>query len=322
MSPFENPVVGGTALRIPAIQSPNYSPGVSGWIVKINGDAEFNNLTVRGTFLGNSFILNSSGLFIYNGTPAAGNLIASIAPTAGTDQFGNAYIDGVVSYDGAGGFINLAAGTLWIGEVANGYGGAALLGTLGATGIVASSPTPSGTPDDASWALVGGDTTVTPQSAAGYPHLDVGVGSAGVMQWINGAVIRSTVSAGVSTAETWHTPTFSGTWSSTGTLNGNSTFRGMQYRKDAEDNVWVLGGATTTGAGGSIFTLPAGYFNSARRTLLPCFIFDSSAAAVVSGFAQVTEAGIVNIAASLAGVTIAAGDQVFINGKFPLANIA
>lgn len=303
------------------MQSSNYAAGTTGWKIDNGGSAEFNNVTVRGTFAGTNFFVNSNGVFAYSGAPAAGNLIASIAAAGGTDAFGNAYLDGVASYTG-GVFTSLAAGSLWIGDVATGYSGAAFVGELGSTGIVASSPTPGGTPDDASWALVSGSTATTPRSAAGYPHFDVGAGTAGVTQWINGAVIKSTVSGGTSTAETWHTPTFSGTWSSTGTLNGNSTFRGMQYRMDAEDNVWICGAATTTGAGGSIFTLPAGYFNSSRRHLLPCFIFDSSAAAVSAGFAQVTEAGVVNIAASLAGVTIAAGDQVFINGKFPVGNVA
>src|ERR1043165_9592715 len=79
-----NPVVGGTALRIPAIQSPNFVSGSNGWIIRIDGSAEFNNLTFRGTFNGNNFILNSDGLFIYSGTPAAGNLSATITPVSGT----------------------------------------------------------------------------------------------------------------------------------------------------------------------------------------------------------------------------------------------
>lgn len=302
------------------VQSSNYAAGTTGWKIDNTGTAEFNSVTVRGTFAGTRFTINASGEFLYSGTPAAGNLSTSIAPVAGTDAFGNAYLDGVQNYLG-GGFTGIAGGNVWFGDIAAGYSTAGFVGALGSNGIVASSPDPTGSPDRATWALVSGDTTVTPLSASGYPHLDIGQGTAGVTAWVNGAVVRSTVSGGVSTAETWHTPTFSGTWVTTGTLNGNATFRGLQYRKDAEDNVWVLGAATTTGAGGSIFTLPAGYFNASRRALLPCYIFDSSAAAVVSGFAQVTETGIVNISATLSGVTIAAGDQVFINGKFPLGNV-
>jgi len=108
---FNNPIVGGTALRIPAIQSPNYSPGVAGWIVKINGDAEFNNLTVRGEFVGTRFIINSAGIFLYASTPAAGNLIGSWASTSGTDTFGNAYQSGLSLYDVVNGsVINLDVG--------------------------------------------------------------------------------------------------------------------------------------------------------------------------------------------------------------------
>lgn len=317
---FDNPIVGGTALRIPAIQSPNFQAGSAGWIIRIDGSAEFNNLTVRGTFNGTNFILNASGFFIYSGTPASGNLIASIASAAGTDSFGNTYLEGIVTYSGAS-FAALDAGNLFLGIIANGYPTAGAVSLSGADGVFLSSPTSVSNTASATAALVDGLTSVTPQSAAGYPHFDVGASTAGVTGWINGAWVHSTVNGGVSTAETWHTPTFSGSWVTTGTLNGNSTFQGMQYRMDAEDNVWISGGATTTAAGGSIFTLPSGYFNSSRRHLVPCWIFDSSAAATVTSFAQVTETGVVNIAASLTGVTIATGDQVYINGKFPLGNV-
>lgn len=41
-----NPVVGSTVLRIPAIQSPNFQHGVSGWCIFQNGDAEFNDIQI------------------------------------------------------------------------------------------------------------------------------------------------------------------------------------------------------------------------------------------------------------------------------------
>ena len=43
-------------------------------------------------------IIDTSGIFVYSSTPAAGNLIASIAPQAGTDDFGNPYQQGTTSY--------------------------------------------------------------------------------------------------------------------------------------------------------------------------------------------------------------------------------
>ncbi len=317
---FENPIVGGTSLRIPAIQSPDFSPGVSGWIIRIDGSAEFNNLTIRGEFVGVNFILNVDGLFIYSGPPAAGSLIASIAAAPGVDDFGNTYLDGIVTYSGAS-FAALSTAEAWFGLIANGYTTAGQIGLSGGDAVFASSPTSVANTDAATWKLVDGLVSVTPRSAAGYPHLDVGAATAGVTGWINGAWVQSTVSAGVSTAETWHTPGFAATWATTGTLNGNATFQGMQYRKDAEDNVWISGGAVSSGTPGTIFTLPSGYFHPTRRHLVPCWIFDSSAGTTTAAFAQVTETGAVNIAASLTGITIATGDQVFINGRFPLGNI-
>jgi hypothetical protein len=63
------------------------------------------------TFSGTDFVINSAGAFFYSGTPAAGNLIASIASAAGTDGFGNAYLAGITSYT-AGLTANLFDGEL------------------------------------------------------------------------------------------------------------------------------------------------------------------------------------------------------------------
>lgn len=62
-------------------------------------------------------IINSTGVFTYSGTPAAGNLIASQAPSSGTDSFGNNYLQGVASYGPAtaivmdGGFLEFYTGS-------------------------------------------------------------------------------------------------------------------------------------------------------------------------------------------------------------------
>jgi hypothetical protein len=90
-----DPVVGSTVLRRPAIQSPNFVTTVSGWTINADGSAEFNNLAIRGTFNGTDFVINSSGMFFYSPSEAAGNLIISVASSAGTDGFGNAYPKGV-----------------------------------------------------------------------------------------------------------------------------------------------------------------------------------------------------------------------------------
>lgn len=89
---FSDPNTGPNGdLLIPAIQSPNFVSGVQGWQINKSGDAQFNDLEVRGTFVGTEFIINDQGMFLYSGTPATGNLIGSWAVTAGTDGYNNTF---------------------------------------------------------------------------------------------------------------------------------------------------------------------------------------------------------------------------------------
>lgn len=95
---FNNPLTGENgSLIYQQIKSPNFSlSGEVGWAILKNGDAYFFNVVATGTitaseFIGTDFIIDSGGMFFYNGTPAAGNLILALAPAAGTDGFGNAY---------------------------------------------------------------------------------------------------------------------------------------------------------------------------------------------------------------------------------------
>lgn len=105
MAGFAHDVAGGNGVLIVSqIQSPNFSlAGQTGWAILKNGDAYFFNVTVKGTivasvFLGTDFEIDSSGAFFYNGTPAAGNLTASITSAGGTDSHGNHYQAGVTGY--------------------------------------------------------------------------------------------------------------------------------------------------------------------------------------------------------------------------------
>lgn len=107
---FENPLTAGTVLVREQIQSQNYDPGNDGWVIKANGDAEFNNLTIRGTFYGSEFVMDENGMFFYDGTPASGNLIMSIAAEQGTDPYGNDYRRGVMVYNASGSSLQMDAG--------------------------------------------------------------------------------------------------------------------------------------------------------------------------------------------------------------------
>ena len=70
---FSNPIVGGTTLIRPAIQSPNYVAGVSGWTINIDGSAEFNNVTIRGTLQSSNFVANTTGWRLNNSGSAEFN---------------------------------------------------------------------------------------------------------------------------------------------------------------------------------------------------------------------------------------------------------
>ena len=90
---FTHSIAGGQGnLIATSFQSPNFVHDVSGWQVTKAGDAEFNSIVIRGgTVIGGTTL-------IYNGTPAANNLILSISGTSGKDAEGNWYLPGTTSY--------------------------------------------------------------------------------------------------------------------------------------------------------------------------------------------------------------------------------
>lgn len=57
---FRNSVVGGTTLVRPAIKSPNYVAGSTGWSINADGSAEFNNITIRGAGVGTPIVVGPS----------------------------------------------------------------------------------------------------------------------------------------------------------------------------------------------------------------------------------------------------------------------
>jgi hypothetical protein len=121
---FQDELAGGTILVRPALQSPNYVAGSAGWAIKVDGSAEFNNVTIRG-----ATVAGGQALY-YNGAPAAGNLIVSISGAAGADTFGNAYVKGIGAYGAAGQIIAKDAA----GDTAT------LAGTIPTSGTLAAMP--------------------------------------------------------------------------------------------------------------------------------------------------------------------------------------
>jgi hypothetical protein len=105
MGGFANPVVAGGVLRVPEIQSVNFEQDVQGWAILRNGLAYFTGLVISGAIIaGGSITLTNpaDGILCYNGTPAPGNLLISISPSGGTDDFGNTYPPGIFVASGAG----------------------------------------------------------------------------------------------------------------------------------------------------------------------------------------------------------------------------
>lgn len=98
MSGFSNALVGGSGgLVYPSIHSPNFVQGSTGWSIDKNGNASFSDVELTGGSL--IVTQTGAGVFIYDGTPAAGNLIASAAESFGTDVSGNEYLPGFTSYE-------------------------------------------------------------------------------------------------------------------------------------------------------------------------------------------------------------------------------
>lgn len=101
---FQDDLAAGVVLVRPALQSPDYVAGTSGWAIFQDGSAEFNDGTFRGTTT-----ISGTGLY-YDGSPAAGNLSMSLAAADGTDAYGNAYVEGLGIYDVDGSQLQLVSG--------------------------------------------------------------------------------------------------------------------------------------------------------------------------------------------------------------------
>jgi len=71
MAPEDDQIVGGTVLRIPAIQSPNYVAGTSGWIIRQDGTVEF----AAGLFRGSIESGTDPGQHVILNNPATGDAV-------------------------------------------------------------------------------------------------------------------------------------------------------------------------------------------------------------------------------------------------------
>lgn len=65
---------------------------------------------------GNTTLITAGGLFIYDGSPAEGNLILSMSPDGGTDAWGNAFPQGLGLDQAGGNFVLNSSGLFFYGS--------------------------------------------------------------------------------------------------------------------------------------------------------------------------------------------------------------
>lgn len=182
------------------------------------------------------------GLFVYNGTPALGNLVASIASTAGADQFGNAYQAGFTTY-------KLGDNTIFA-QLTVGSPGAFLQMQSGST---SAAPMQIRTGPDGTGSELTISTEEYPADGGAYQLNLFSPAAGGLMSWGGTAIgtsLLETLILGV--PETWHSiSSLSNGW--TGTI---------RYRLRAENEVSLQADVITPGtltSGTTLATLPAGY---------------------------------------------------------------
>lgn len=326
---FSNPITGGQGTLVrPAIKSPDYVPGVSGWSINRDGSAEFNDLDIRGVFTGDSFVMNADGLFFYSPTPGAGNLVGSWTPTVGTDPYGNDYEEGVTVYSGSE-FAELDSGNLYLGvkeDPITPFGPVnGLVGVVsGGDAIFLQSASNTAEPDYSTLRMQAGIHTL-PRGDFGRPHIFAGESSPGEQDfWLSGAAVY----CGFQFPETWHTvgaagePAFNTGWSGTTTIGTLTNMSSLRFRFGVEDNVYINGLFTAaSGAGTSVVQLPSAYRPKVNTPPLPVTI-RSSAGTVTQVEMYVSSAGNLNVNSNLGSGVTAGSVYALSSVQFPLGNMA
>lgn len=254
MVQFQNPIVGGDTLVRDAIKSQNYVMGSTGWSVNQDGTAEFNNVTIR-----NGETVSSTDLY-YNGTPAAGNLIASISATQGTDAYGNIYFSGICSYyPSKNTYVQMLNGQIFTGLMSDTVDQSAQLGynTITTTERGTYPANVHVAPVDGNftyhagiYATPGNDSTITRGPSTFTVERN---GNAPVNHRISGVHIKTDY---FGNALAKQTPTLNTGWAA-GPAGGS--YRALQFWLDTEDNLIMSGTihTTSTTPSSTIFTLPA-----------------------------------------------------------------
>lgn len=271
------------------------------------------------------------GLFVYNGTPTLGNLIASISPAAGTDPYGNHFLLGITTYNEQVGpppkqtFVNLAGGIVAVGETsAAGVPDTADQSTFASSGVgsyqILSGHAPAiaalNSAIIAGLAGKGGQTTGN-TFCPNIQHYDE-LGTSDVDVFTTGSHIKMAKSSLI--PYTWQNVANGGIvlgagWASN-TVTGGA--QDLEYRLDVEDNLVITGTLHTTSAtpAATIFTLAAPYVPKTLQRDVQCS----------SRVPGTTTPNILSISASTGNVSLltnlaASSTDLYINAVVPLGNI-
>jgi hypothetical protein len=225
-----SPAIAGTVLRVPAVQSPNYVAGSVGWIIRADGSAEFNGVTMRGDL----YIVGPGGSEI-QGLIDVGLATLVLVPDPGFGTYNPAIVRADTGDASANGALDLY------------------------------SPSKIGSPGDVAGISLGGYSALTGGATAlifaGNANGFVTLSAQTIQLITNGGLVTSdapiyAIRPSTTVADTWNLATL---------LNGftNSAPR-LQYRLVASPakSVHVVGliaSGATTGSGTTIATLPAGY---------------------------------------------------------------
>lgn len=316
MGGFSNPLIGaGGTLVYPSIHSPNYVHDLSGWTINKDGSAEFDDLTLRGSFVGDDWIINATGEFFYSGTPATGNLIFSnVAGSSGTDDFGNHYLGNGSTWYGlvAGVAMTAIAGGLefFTGSLSGGWS------TLEAQLFYDSTHDQLTFEGPVAFGGVNGTTVRITNNLAGSPI------SSHAIAEIDGNLLADALVAIVSgAAETYHTIStgfpsgYSGAVSykllGTGDLTNGATEVML---------VWKIKVASTTvvSDGASLATLPSGYFYTGDNTIIGGSVSGGGLTGTQYASLTLTSGGVLKYE----GPAFTASGQAFIYGQAVISTVA
>lgn len=225
-------------------------------------------------------IANSGAILMYSGTPGPGNLVISLAPSAGTDRHGNPYPEGL-DISGALGSIQIQNdGTGTIQEVMTtgnpNTGGTVLraraigAGTaeFDAFGILGPKTTSATTEDNIQMLITSNNLAGTGPASFTVTYVSGNGASSNTYLEVTylGVVIEAgsiaAVEPGTGTgalvpavSETWHAATLGTGWAN------SSGYVPLEYRVTADGMIEIQGNIMSTSAtpAGTIMTLPVGW---------------------------------------------------------------